>query len=1503
MKMSYKCKKRIQGSISVLLIIILVPTMVLSALIVDTARINMAKSMVSSAGDLALSSAIANYDTILKDVYGLFSRSQGKSEAELAADIKGYFEETLVSYGVTNKADAGQYVDQLMGDFNQLVSGAKNGDISNFMAMEIPENSFSISGVPASSLNNSSILRTQIIEYMKYRAPVEFGLSFLDTISAFKNIQEQTKVVEEKVKAQEKTQDVTSNCKNLITLIREYDTMIDGMQDDSGASTTAVLGENAYDDGVVIEVFEYPKQFPKYKNTWDPNYELVNKLALVFWGNPVDISSVYLVNQGYGVPGVDSYVRTGSDGLLYDVRTDKTGISGVSISSDSTTGGRSNQLTAQINLLKGDSAKGIASSYVNANFLPHSNLTADYGNIADGCETSAMEAFITYEKFLTNAADSPVKYSDVKYIVEEIYRLKLYYEAYADYIKEDIRTAKTEMDNSKSDYDTKNRNYENLLNDANSKNTALENGRTSAENAQAAYESAKAAREALEAAQAAAPATVPKGSTVRTKSSYNSEIASAKIAEASAKTEAENAAAAIPGLEESYNAAAALVPSAETAKNEAYAVYVEKKEVYDGLVQQKANADSFYGGALSNYFEFSQRYQNDLYFYSMYKNAAKSAIGDRVSKVQAQFKKITTNLESILNKLKDIDTAMVDTDKAITTYKTEVEKWKTAANKYSSDDNFKEQQLSEIEATDKTYNQKSLKLMREYMTSPDVDKSIYNKYKKLYDEILDNNNYKYGTKRIDALITGDDVVAAISDQKSSLPTIVTISDAAAKFDGLYQQPAELKLDTIQQVKFLKDKILPIQFLKYLNENYPEEKSTVKVATGSGTVEDKNAASIKSSFEAQKDELKKNSGKDTEDTQPGNVGALYSYKGKTIPTTYGGAAADKTVDTKDYKLDESGGKIDASSGISAQNSKLDSILGGVGNIAETGLENVYILSYLFENFSYNTVVQDMVAREKGFSTLAGANSALGGDLSGYVPKMLSSYPINKANNQAYGAEIEYVLYGNASADANVKYTKASIYAVRFAFNCIFAFTDSEIRNITMAAGMAVQAATLGIVPYQIVQIVLQLAVAAAESAMDLELMNKGLKVALVKSSDTWVCSVSGAVNLASDFVIQEGTKLATEAISKLAEGAQKVVDASAEELSGAITDLKEDLDDAAQQKVDEISDAIFGVIEEEMMAALDELCFTDEFEIEPGEVIADAKGQAKNSVDKIFNGSNGLSTKIENTLDDKFADNELATKVLDKIKPKIAEILSGVQAEINAKIDSVPVPEKQEQYISDIGEKLLSEMSEIKLSLISKVMNAVSGVTDELQGVANDYVSSVKGQLETKIQEAAANVSEEAAKEIKKSVTNITNDLLSSIDESGGTANLGKGADIGQPGSGSSSVASLIKFGYKDYLMLFVFIKICSEENGDSTMRRLADLIEYNVKNADSSKGASYTHIKGADFSMKNAYTYVNINAEAKLKMLFLNMDFFNSMFAGEGVSVEEQLSKGATIKYSNFYGY
>ena len=296
--MKYKVKRRIEGSVSVMMVIILLVTMVFSALIVDTSRINMARSMVSSAGDLAVNSALANYDTVLKDVYGLFAMSQALKEdtspeqasAILNAEIREYFEKTLVSYGVISEAEAGDYVSQLMGGINDLLSGTGNMEVSNFLDMEIA--SFVVNKVDASGLDNPEILRKQIVDYMKYRAPMNFGLSFLDSVQAFTTINDQTKVVQAQVEAQESLQPVTQGCRTVIDSIRSYDSLVQAI--DTGDQ--AVKGREGSTDPNIVGIRQYPEQLDKYRQDWAEHYENINRLALIFLLKPPTISDRHLLS-------------------------------------------------------------------------------------------------------------------------------------------------------------------------------------------------------------------------------------------------------------------------------------------------------------------------------------------------------------------------------------------------------------------------------------------------------------------------------------------------------------------------------------------------------------------------------------------------------------------------------------------------------------------------------------------------------------------------------------------------------------------------------------------------------------------------------------------------------------------------------------------------------------------------------------------------------------------------------------------------------------------------------------------------------------------------------------------------------------------------------------------------------------------------------------------------------------------------------------------------------
>ena len=82
---------------------------------------------------------------------------------------------------------------------------------------------------------------------------------------------------------------------------------------------------------------------------------------------------------------------------------------------------------------------------------------------------------------------------------------------------------------------------------------------------------------------------------------------------------------------------------------------------------------------------------------------------------------------------------------------------------------------------------------------------------------------------------------------------------------------------------------------------------------------------------------------------------------------------------------------------------------------------------------------------------------------------------------------------------------------------------------------------------------------------------------------------------------------------------------------------------------------------------------------------------------------------------------------------------------------------------------------------------------------------------------------------------------------------------------------------------------------------MADLIQLNIQNA--SGDSTYQHKKGQEFLMKNAYTYVGIDAKIDMDMLFIDMDLFRRSFDDETGTYDTALSKYGIIEYTGLQGY
>lgn len=191
------------GAVSVFLALILIPMMIVASIMIDYGRVQLGSAMASSAGDLTLNTALSEYDNVLKDLYGLFATSQ--SNEELLDSLEEYYTESIIAQGIP-KADADDYVGQIM----DMIKGVADGSSSDFMNMSVTD--FNVNEPLEGSLVNPTLLRGQIVNFMKFRAPINGGMALLESLKSFSNLDKQMRLVEDKQKYYDEHASVLEHC-------------------------------------------------------------------------------------------------------------------------------------------------------------------------------------------------------------------------------------------------------------------------------------------------------------------------------------------------------------------------------------------------------------------------------------------------------------------------------------------------------------------------------------------------------------------------------------------------------------------------------------------------------------------------------------------------------------------------------------------------------------------------------------------------------------------------------------------------------------------------------------------------------------------------------------------------------------------------------------------------------------------------------------------------------------------------------------------------------------------------------------------------------------------------------------------------------------------------------------------------------------------------------------------------------------------------------------------
>ena len=183
------CEKN-KGAISVFLCLILLPTLLAGGLTTDAARIYLSKVIVSDAGEMAMNAALAQYDINLLDKYGLFVMD--KKPADMKEQL-----ETMFTDSLNGSSD--------LTDYTRI--------------LDLATESFNVLELQGSQIYKTEVEKQQIIEYMKYRAPICLTELIFEKLGALEDIQKMADAMEAQMnfaEDMEKVQDEMETAKEAL---------------------------------------------------------------------------------------------------------------------------------------------------------------------------------------------------------------------------------------------------------------------------------------------------------------------------------------------------------------------------------------------------------------------------------------------------------------------------------------------------------------------------------------------------------------------------------------------------------------------------------------------------------------------------------------------------------------------------------------------------------------------------------------------------------------------------------------------------------------------------------------------------------------------------------------------------------------------------------------------------------------------------------------------------------------------------------------------------------------------------------------------------------------------------------------------------------------------------------------------------------------------------------------------------------------------------------------
>jgi len=205
--------KRSRGSITVLVTLILVPTIFFTGFLVDLSRLKLYGNQAVMTADNYGETVLSLYDNLLKELYGLFAVTQDQEALQELEELQGYMKS---AFAPSENTITWAHLQAVLGETSY----------EGFMPYRSAAVSLEYQFAEGANLRSNEVLGTQIGDFMKFRIAQQLfgdGSDVLEALETVQNMEDNAKAIDKKMELDEEAEKLFQAAQEYYLVLKDFE--------------------------------------------------------------------------------------------------------------------------------------------------------------------------------------------------------------------------------------------------------------------------------------------------------------------------------------------------------------------------------------------------------------------------------------------------------------------------------------------------------------------------------------------------------------------------------------------------------------------------------------------------------------------------------------------------------------------------------------------------------------------------------------------------------------------------------------------------------------------------------------------------------------------------------------------------------------------------------------------------------------------------------------------------------------------------------------------------------------------------------------------------------------------------------------------------------------------------------------------------------------------------------------------------------------------------------